>query len=158
MSAYRIECKVDGRSDWKAVNDTTIILGHPEDSQVHFTLVFRNRQHLANFAHDINRIVGLKDNYTLFPDEPKDDDDVAVDVAEQPKSTDSPESPPANAKTNKDHEDSPDSDNLDSFDAYQMSIETPIKGIVKPSPFSDGSKSYGSPAEQMESQAVWSRY
>lgn len=155
MSAYRIECEVDGRSDWKVVNDTTIVLGHPEDSQVQFTLVFRNRQHLANFAHDINRMVGLKDNYTLFPNEPDEDDA----PPEEPKPTDSPESPPADAKTTKAHEDSPGSDDLGSpSDVYQMSIETPIKGIVKPSPFSEGSKSYGSPAEQMESQVTWSRY
>jgi hypothetical protein len=155
MSAYRIECDVDGRLDWNVVNNTTILLGHPEDSDVQFTLVFRSRQLLANFAHDINRMVGLTDNYNLFHKET--DEDVAPPETPSPSVIDLTVSPPTNATEDKNER--PMLDDLDlSSEIYRMAIETPIKRIIKPSPFSEGTKSNTSPSEQMESQAVWSRF
>jgi hypothetical protein len=69
MACFRIECDVEMLGDWRVTNDKTILLGNGEDGEVGFTCTFRDRELLRRFAHDINKMVGLKDDYdsALFP-------------------------------------------------------------------------------------------
>jgi hypothetical protein len=151
MACFRISCDVEMAGDWRVTNDTTILLGNADGGEVECTLVFANRQLLRLFAHDINKMVGLKDdlNTALFPVEENA-------TPPSPNDSTSSTSPPAEAEATARVADLDiSSDELDT-----MTIETPLKqGISKKSPFSEESaNTMISPSEIMDSQAVWTRY
>lgn len=151
MACFRIACDVEMDGDWKVTSDTTILLGNAETGEVEFTCVFANRQLLRRFAHDINKMVGLKDDFNsaLFP--------VEEDVA-PPSPTDSSNSPPVQADADNTASVADDLDLSNEF--HDMAVETPLKqGIPTKSPFSEESaNTMTSPSEIIDSQFLWGRY